>query len=558
MPNLPIPKAILFDWHGTLVDTHDAMFATVEEVLPQFEELDLVRHLLPENQCRSADDVKLVRYIRIYRHLHPTILAERRISRTDIFNAIFGDNEIAKNIAHKAYNKCYRQYYGEVKLLQEGILDYLDLIKKLGIKVGTATNRIREFLNHELNLVAGGALLKRLDTYKCADDVEHYKPHPDVILAAIDALNLPANKEIWYIGDSQMDMLTARNAGVTSLFINCGQWDKDWIDRMLNQDPAYRPDKVLQNFEALMDLLEQVQSEHQNCFDMSVKQHRPPPFPLPQPPPPRKEADWNPAVVHLQYPEAILFDWHATLVDTLDAMYNAVDDLLPDLPELNLIPRLVPPEKSRSTEDAALVEYIKEFACLHPKVKADRKISRTDIFEVLFGEDEEAKRIVHKRFNHYYRNYFGEVAPFEPMVTKFLTALKNLPIKTGVMTNRDREFFEQELAAVEGTGWAHFFDVNVCGDDTLQRKPNPDPLFKAAEKLKIKPSRRIWYVGDSTTDMVSAAKAGMTAVFYNGAQWDQHWLEKIFPGTTNFPYKPDVVVNDFSEFWALLLACQNK
>ncbi|RMF15841.1 MAG: HAD family hydrolase, partial [Gammaproteobacteria bacterium] len=81
--HLTFPDVILFDWHGTLVDTHDAMFAAMEEVLAQFEELGLLPHLLPEDQCRTADDVKLVRYIRIYRHLHPTILAERRISRTE-------------------------------------------------------------------------------------------------------------------------------------------------------------------------------------------------------------------------------------------------------------------------------------------------------------------------------------------------------------------------------------------------------------------------------------------------------------------------------------------
>ena len=51
-------------------------------------------------------------------------------------------------------------------------------------------------------------------------------------------------------------------------------------------------------------------------------------------------------------------------------------------------------------------------------------------------------------------------------------------------------------------------------------------------------------------------RAGMTAVFFNGALWDLPWLQKIFPGTEAHPHKPDVVVNDFSEFWALVLACE--
>jgi phosphoglycolate phosphatase len=48
----------------------------------------------------------------------------------------------------------------------------------------------------------------------------------------------------------------------------------------------------------------------------------------------------------------------------------------------------------------------------------------------------------------------------------------------------------------------------------------------------------------------------MTSVFFNGAQWDLPWLNRIFPGTHKHPDKPDVVVNDFSEFWALVLACE--
>ena len=104
-------------------------------------------------------------------------------------------------------------------------------------------------------------------------------------------------------------------------------------------------------------------------------------------------------------PEAILIDWHATLVDTHDAMYHAVDDMLPDFRTLKLMDRMVAPEDSKTPEDARLVAYVREFARLHPKVSTDRKISRTDIFEVLFGEDQEAKQIAHKAFNHHSVSY---------------------------------------------------------------------------------------------------------------------------------------------------------
>jgi phosphoglycolate phosphatase len=552
--SLPAPRVLIFDWHGTLVDTHDAMFSAMEEMLPQLEELGLVDQLLPEDQCRNEDDARLVRYIRIFRRLHPRILAERRVSRTDIFNAVFGDNKAAKLVAHQAYNAAYRKYFGQVRPFQPGAYDYLSALKTMGIRLAVSTNRNREFLDKELATVDGGRWQNLFDATVCADDVTEYKPDPEVILKVLEQLGLEADGRAWYVGDSYVDMLTAHRAGVSGVFYNGAGWEPARIDSWFTKRDA--PAAILDSFEDLMDLLALLERQQPEAFERLPAEVRPRPFPPPERPEPRVEADWHPAVVKLIRPAVILFDWHATLVDTLDAMYHAVDDMLPEFHDLNLMGRMVAPEDSKTPEDARLVAYVREFARLHPKVKADRKISRTDIFEVLFGDDEEAKQIAHKAFNHHYRNHYGTVKAFEPRVRDVLEGLRTLGIQVGVITNRDREFFEHELAAVEGTGWCHLFDVDVCGDDTPLRKPHPDQLLLAVQKLDYPPDPSVWYVGDSTTDVIAAKRAGLTSVFFNGAQWDLPWLNKIFPGTHKHPDKPDVVVNDFSEFWALVLACE--
>lgn len=548
------PSVLVFDWHGTLVDTQDAMFSAMEEVLPQLEELGLVERLLPEEKCRTADDARLVRYIRIFRRLHPRILAERRVSRTDIFNAIFGDDKEAKQTAHEAYNQCYRKYFGQVRPFQPGAYEYLSALKEAGIRLAVATNRNREFLEKELLLVDEGRWQNLFDVIVCADDVTEYKPDPEILLKTLVRLGLPADARAWYVGDSYVDMLTASRAGISGVFYNGAAWEPERIESWFSHRDA--PVAVLGSFETLMDLLALLEREHPGAFRCSLAEVRPTPFPLPARPEPHIEPSWHPAVVRLIRPSVILLDWHATLVDTLDAMYHAVDDMLPEFHKLGLMERMVAPEDSKTPEDARLVAYVQEFAQLHPRVKADRKISRTDIFEVLFGADQEAKQLAHAAFNHHYRNHYGTVKAFEPKVREVLEGLRRLGIQVGVITNRDREFFEHELAAVEETGWSHLFDVNVCGDDTPLRKPHPDQLLLAAEKLDYPPDPSIWYVGDSTTDVIAAKRAGFTAVFFNGAQWDLPWLNKIFPGTHQHPDKPDVVVNDFSEFWALVLACE--
>ena len=260
------------------------------------------------------------------------------------------------------------------------------------------------------------------------------------------------------------------------------------------------------------------------------------------------------SIVDIPYaaPNIILFDWHATLVDTHDAMYHAIDDVLPKLRELDVIDRMVKTEDSKTLEDAKLVKYVRENYQLHPKLKAARKVSRTDIFQVLFGDDEEAKKIVHQAFDRSYGNYFGDVHPFEEGIDKMLEDLHGLNIKVGALTNRNREYMMHEMSVVDGAGWEHYFHTIVCGDDVPKRKPAPDQILKALDNLGEDAGLNCWYVGDSTTDIIAAKEANVTGIFYNGADWNEEWLAKIFPGTVNHPHRPDVVVNDFKELMRLV------
>ncbi|HKY92734.1 MAG TPA: HAD family hydrolase [Nevskiaceae bacterium] len=250
-------------------------------------------------------------------------------------------------------------------------------------------------------------------------------------------------------------------------------------------------------------------------------------------------------------PRVILFDWHATLVDTMDAMYYALDEVIPKLASLGLVDRLVPPGQSKTPEDARLVAYVREHATLHPKIKAQRRISRTDIFELLFGPDEEAKRIAHREFDRSYERYFGPVRPMEPAARDGLAELRALGVRLGVLSNRARRFMAHEIYTVDGTGWESLFEVMVCGDDVKRRKPFPDLVLAALARLGEAADAQCWYVGDSVADVEAGKAAGTTAVFYNGVGWDAEWIGKIFPGTARHPWKPDAVVRDLPELTAL-------
>ena len=248
-------------------------------------------------------------------------------------------------------------------------------------------------------------------------------------------------------------------------------------------------------------------------------------------------------------PRAILFDWHATLVDTHDAMYRAVDEVLPRLEALGLRDRLTPVAASRTLEDAKLVRYVRSHGRLHPRVRAARKVSRTDLFELLFGADRAAQEIAHRAFDAAYRAAPpGPVELLEPDAPRLLRALGEMGIRLGLLSNRNRVFVRREMAALAAADPAASldgcFEALVCGDDAPRRKPDPAPVLAA---LGLAAGPGCWCVGDSATDVAAARRAGTTAVFYNGAGWDRDRLDRIFPGTARHPHRPHAVVASLRE-----------
>ncbi len=256
----------------------------------------------------------------------------------------------------------------------------------------------------------------------------------------------------------------------------------------------------------------------------------------------------------LASPRAVFFDWHGTLADTFEAMYAAVDDMLPLLGELGLALRLVTPGRGRIPEHDAFVAHVRAHHRLPPETKRERRISRTEMFEILFGPDEEAKQVAHEAFDRCYMRHCGAVQPFEPGVRAMLGRLRAAGLRTGMLTNRRRALFARELTEVDGTGWRDLFDVIVCGDDVRRRKPSADMVLRGLEELRLPPGPDIWFVGDSTTDTIAAKEVGVTAIYYNGAKWEPGHLVRIFPGT----HRPDAIAGDFAALEALALPLRRQ
>jgi phosphoglycolate phosphatase len=78
----------------------------------------------------------------------------------------------------------------------------------------------------------------------------------------------------------------------------------------------------------------------------------------------------------------------------------------------------------------------------------------------------------------------------------------------GVVSSGDGERVRAEMAALDV---ARHFATAVCGGETARRKPHPEPLLVALERLAVPPAECA-YVGDSPEDVAMAKAAGAFAV----------------------------------------------
>jgi HAD superfamily hydrolase (TIGR01509 family) len=95
----------------------------------------------------------------------------------------------------------------------------------------------------------------------------------------------------------------------------------------------------------------------------------------------------------------------------------------------------------------------------------------------------------------------------------------------GLVTSGDRSRVERELAA---HGLAARFAAVVCGSDPVRKKPDPEALLLALDRMGVPPLRAV-YVGDSPEDVEMARNAGVRSVGVPGGFPNREALVKSRP-----------------------------
>ena len=105
-------------------------------------------------------------------------------------------------------------------------------------------------------------------------------------------------------------------------------------------------------------------------------------------------------------------------------------------------------------------------------------------------------------------HYCAEESRLVPGAREALARVEEAGIAQGIVTSGDRTRVSRELAGLEVE---RYFRTVVFGGDTPNRKPHPEALLLALERMGVAPGRAA-YVGDSPEDVEMARAAGVRAV----------------------------------------------
>ena len=122
----------------------------------------------------------------------------------------------------------FRQHYMKHNLdttcPYEGVMPMLEELQRRGKKVTVVSNKFyaatQELCHHFFGDLVTVAIGEREDIRK--------KPAPDTVIEALRQLNATAEESV-YIGDSDVDIDTARNAGMPCISVLWGFRDKDFL-----------------------------------------------------------------------------------------------------------------------------------------------------------------------------------------------------------------------------------------------------------------------------------------------------------------------------------------
>jgi len=181
-----LPRAVIFDWDNTLIDSWGAIGEAMNHTRKSFGQSAWTRQEVITNCVRSARDS------------FPEWFGDRWQEATDIFYVRFSEVQM-QSLAPLP-----------------GAEAMLRWLKGKHVPAYVVSNKNGEYLRREVKALQWGDLFVAVAG---ATDAPRDKPARDHVDFVLKKGGTVADKAIWFAGDSATDMLCARNAGCTPVFI---------------------------------------------------------------------------------------------------------------------------------------------------------------------------------------------------------------------------------------------------------------------------------------------------------------------------------------------------
>jgi len=134
-------------------------------------------------------------------------------------------------------------------------------------------------------------------------------------------------------------------------------------------------------------------------------------------------------------------------------------------------------------------------------------------------------------YRHYYRSHRDTMTKIFPGIKEMLDELKALGCIMGIVSNKGTSGLRH---GIEMFGLEDYFEFVISAYDVVNRKPHPEPIYKALEILKADPHEAL-FIGDSTHDIECGKNASVKTVLVDWSILNKEIL---------MASEPDYVIKD--------------
>ena len=197
-------KLIIFDLDGTLLNTIEDLTDSVNFALDKFS---MPKRTISEVRSFVGNGIAK--------------LIERAVPKNT--------NKEVENNVYKIFKEHYTNNCNNKTRPYDGILKLLENLKQNKILTGIVSNKNNEAVKKLSDIYFSGVI----DETRGFVEGSKTKPNPDSVNFIINKFNID-KKDCLYVGDSDVDYYTAKNAEIDCIIVSWGFKDRDFLEKLDN------------------------------------------------------------------------------------------------------------------------------------------------------------------------------------------------------------------------------------------------------------------------------------------------------------------------------------